>query len=128
MTPPPVSTQPEARRLGRVARIILFVAAILGSVVFTVIFFAIPVFHAMFADFGAELPLITKFFISARWAYLPLSVIFGVISYQLLYGRFQRSGSLLLMLGLLSFEYAVFVMSFAAMFMPIFQLGAVSHQ
>lgn len=120
--------QADAPRLGRAARILLFVAAVVGSIVFAVIFFAIPVFHAMFADFGAELPPLTKFFISARWSYLPLSLLFGVISYQLLYGRFQRNGSLLLILGLLGFEYAVFVMSFAAMFMPILQLGAVSPE
>jgi Type II secretory pathway, component PulF len=128
MKPPPLPLQPDTPRLGRVARILLFVAAVLGSIVFTIIFFAIHVFHAMFADFGAELPPITKFFIAARWAYLPLSLLFGVISYQLLYGRFQRSGSLLFVLGLLCFEYAVFVMSFAAMFMPILQLGAVSSE
>jgi hypothetical protein len=80
----------------------------------------------MFADFGADLPPITKFFISARSAYPPLSVIFGVMSYHLLYGRFQRRASIYLVLGLLGFEYAVFVMSFAAMFMPILQLSAVS--
>jgi type II secretory pathway component PulF len=126
MTSSAETTETELRRPGRITRIILFAAAMLGSVVFVVIFFAIPVFNAMFADFGAELPSATKFFIAARLAYPTLAVVFGVGAYHLLYGRFQRKGSVFWILGLLGFEYAVFVLSVAAMFMPILQLSAVS--
>jgi hypothetical protein len=124
--PPPIPPVLDAVGPSRATKVILFFAATFGSVIFVVIFFAIPVFRAMFADFGADLPPLTKFFISARAAYVPLAAAFGVLSYQLMWGRLQRSSSVFWILGLLGVEYAVFVMSFAAMFMPILQLGAVS--
>lgn len=127
MTPPPIPDQPGAR-LGRITKLLLFAAAIFGSLVFGAIFFAIPVFVEMFSDFGAELPKITRFFISARPAYLPMALTFGLIAYHLLYGKLQKSGSIFAVLALLGLEYAIFVMSFSAMFMPIFNLSAVASK
>jgi len=116
--------QDESSGPGRIARIILSVAAILGSVAFLVVFFAIPIFNAMFADFGAPLAAATRVMIALRPMYAVTAVLSGLLAYYLLYRRKQDGITWVLMLALLGTEYFALVMSVAAMFMPIFQLGA----
>ena len=128
MAPAQILTQTESSRPGRAARTILFITAVVGAGALVFTFFAIPVFSAMFDEFGSDLPAITQFMISVRPVYLLSAVISGALSYHLLYSGAQRRHSLSLMLGLLALEYFVLVMTFAAMFMPILQLGAVAPE
>lgn len=103
---------------------LLFIASIVVSVVFLACFFAIPVFSAMFNDFGAQLPVVTEFMIRIRPIYAVAAVLSGPIAYYLLYRRKQGESTWYLIFGFLGLEYFVLIMSVAAMFMPIFQLGA----
>jgi hypothetical protein len=126
MTTPQVPMRIETNRPGRVTRTILFVGAALGSLSFVITFFVLPTFSVMFAEFGADLPWATNFVVSARPAY-PVSALISIsAAYFLLYRTNQGSRSVLLVLGLLAVQYFVVVMSLAALFMPIFKLGAVA--
>lgn len=94
--------------------------------------FIIPVFGAMFADFGADLPWPTQclldssnLFKSWWWVLNPLLVVLGVMFF-LVYpaARITPRKSLKLAAILLSLQLVAMLVS---MFLPIFQLGAVAN-
>ena len=91
------------------------------------IFFAAntPVFKAMFADFGAPLPLPTQIALAhGPWS-IAISVIIPLTAFF-----FAREGNartavpITLLLGLLMFLFAQLVT--IALFLPIYQLGTVA--
>ena len=89
--------------------------------------FVMPVFSAMFADFGAPLPRATTFVLGSRAFYVLGAFILEAVCLLLIYGPASRqrnySPVVLLLLGM---EYLIVVMTIAAFFMPILQLGAVA--
>lgn len=79
-------------------------------------FFIAPSFVKMFADFGAELPALTRF-VLAPWG--PLSLAFAVGAAALATMRKPVASIVLAVVGVL-FEIGVF---FFAMYLPIFSLA-----
>jgi hypothetical protein len=122
---PPLPTQNVGPT--RLGRIVLAVFATIACIALLACAFVMPVFSAMFADFGAPLPRATTFVLSSRGFYVLAAIIFEAVSLYLLYGPASRrrnySAIVLLLLGL---EYVIVVITVAAFFMPIFQLGAVA--
>ncbi len=127
--PPPL---PEERRR-RSGRGLLIGNGVLAGLVFAVLVFIVPVFGAMFADFGAKLPRPTQFLldlsdvVKAWWWLLWLPIAAGVIvGYRWLGGPGNPRAADRYLVGALIAQILFVVYVIVAMFMPIFQLGAVA--
>jgi hypothetical protein len=111
----------------RFGRIVLAVFATLACIALGACAFVMPVFSAMFADFGAPLPRATTLVLSSRAFYVLAAIIFETGILYLLYGPVSRRKNYsAIVLLLLVMEYLVVVTTLAALFMPILQLGAVA--
>jgi len=93
--------------------------------------FVIPVFAAMFADFGATLPALTRAGIAVSsiaksWAiiYLPAFFILLIASSALVADQNRRSHRL----ALLWSSVLAFFLLLVVLFLPVFQLGAVARE
>jgi hypothetical protein len=85
----------------------------------------IPVFQAMFADFGSPLPALTEFAFAGRPIWILLSV--GIPTSAVIMARRGPPGLAVIfatVTGLLLFLLAQFVT--ASLFLPVFQLGEVA--
>lgn len=117
----------RVERFERTVALCVCVVPFLFSVQLVLVALSAPTFAAMFADFGAELPLATQVVLD-RW---PLGVVLGCVLpiaslVVAIKGRTRVAVVLATMSGLVAFAMAQ--VATMALFLPIFHLGAVSGQ
>ncbi|WP_221030528.1 hypothetical protein [Actomonas aquatica] len=127
--PLPTSLAELERRHQRFARTValcLCSLPLLFSAQLLLLWLANPIYADMFADFGAQLPAPTQWLIDYRYGLGLVGVFVPIVSViAALQADPAKSVLLSTALGLLSFLIAQ--AASLAMFLPIFQLGAVTE-
>jgi hypothetical protein len=128
--PPPTAEEMLEER--RQSRLITLNCLLLGLTL-TLLIFVVPVFAAMFADFGAKLPAPTQlafdlsnFFKTCWWFLTPIGILGIWWGFGKLEHRFGRAASLRWLRFLTVIHVLLVLVIVLACFLPIFQLGAVA--
>lgn len=126
---PPDNTENKCQPVKLWMLILSVILTIISAVIYAAIFFIWPGFQDLFQGFGAELPLLTRFFLTS-YQYYGVLILIGLIPCLSLLWRQNRpvvESNRLFMLVVESFGLSWFllIVSVAAAYFPIFELGTV---
>jgi type II secretory pathway component PulF len=115
-------------RNGRVAFYLVCAIPVIFALQTILAVIAIPVFSSMYQDFGSQLPEVTSFVMRFRILWFLLAIFMVVLPFSVVgvKGISSRNTYLWLAFGLANFCLAQFIT--CAIFLPVFNLGAVTGQ
>ncbi len=99
--------------------------ALFAFEIFLLVVVAIPIFVAMFADFGARLPTMTEAVLRWRWLVLAAAILAAVIPAVRFWPRGLTREHVAVAAALGAFNFMLAQAALFALFLPVFQLGAV---
>jgi hypothetical protein len=125
----PEESSAEFVRLYRIERRVRFALCVLPmvfSLQIALVGFSVPVFEAMFADFGTALPGLTNVAIKLRVLWFAVSVA-GIVAPILIVRNRRLDRPVVLGLGICGLaSFALAQALTLALFLPIFELGKVA--
>lgn len=121
--PPPI---PGPQPAFRWSVLIVCIAGVLCSIQIAAVGIIAPIYNDMFADFGAQLPALTRFVLGVRYLWLVVGVYGVALSvYFYLEGRHGSANGFRLAALPTLFVFLVALTLTIALFLPIIQMGQV---
>ena len=129
--PPVIATRNMAKNSGkRPLTLLIIINLFLYCSIDVALIFIIPVFGAMFADFGAKLPALTQLLMDfsnffKRWWWCLNPLLAAVVVALAIYSTKRVAPRKLLRVAAI-LQFLLLLAIVVSMFLPIFQLGAVA--